>query len=408
MTSNFYVEKIDKIKHPIAVEARNLNSSKIRNYERKVLLKGVAQFEWALNYQIKINYLILTDDMDAETFKKHNLPIYKTSNGIMKKITETSYPIPLVAVVQLKQFLSQDNSFTVILDNIIDFGNIGTIVRTAYAYGIRELISTKNDFDPYYQKIVDASRGTVLNTNIRNFNSAKDAAKYLKKKGYQIVTTSPHGNEIQSMVNLKNKPIALVLGNEKNGVSNEFLEESDFVMQIPMYTEVESLNVGVAAGISIYELKLKEVVLMLREYIQSTFGRNFNVVAHLAKEVFDSQIKSVSNYSADHIVFLMVLKCEEQIQIDTCGKQFGYFGHERTQFLDLLLKDKYIEKIGSKIQITKAGEEFLGKIWPIYVRTENILLKDFSEDENKMLKGFIEKIQNNCVKYLNGYEEKNI
>ncbi len=67
------------------------------------------------------------------------------------------------------------------------------------------------------------------------------------------------------------------MGNETDGISGTFLKHADVVVQIPMSTQVESLNVGVATGISVYELKLKLVLAMLTQYIRSTLGREMNV-----------------------------------------------------------------------------------------------------------------------------------
>jgi tRNA G18 (ribose-2'-O)-methylase SpoU len=76
--------------------------------------------------------------------------------------------------------------------------------------------------------------------------------EYLRKQGFQIITTSPYGSTIQSLVELDSRPIALVIGNETTGVSEELLKAADKSILIPMDSGVESLNVGVAAGISIY------------------------------------------------------------------------------------------------------------------------------------------------------------
>lgn len=398
--TGYIVERIDKIKHPIAIEARQLNSGKARNDCKKIMLRGTQQIEWALNFGLKVNYLIVVDKTDIAPLEKYKLKVYQTTEGILKKITDTNYLVPLIAVAERKCFSPQKTFFSIVMNDIVDYGNIGTIVRTAYAYGVKDYLVTSEDFDLYNTKTIDASRGTVLNINVKRFNTVKDTISYLRKKGYQIITTSPRGNTLQSLINLQNKPIVLVLGNERAGVSDEFLQDSDFVVQIPMYTEIESLNVGVAAGISIYEIKLKEVILMLKRYIQLTLGRNLNVSAQLLKEVFNSQLKSVVNYTADQIVFLMVLRCEEVIEINTFEKQFGYFGEEAESFLQILADDQLIHRDGSKLTITKIGEEVIGKTWPLYNKTENMVLNGFSDEEREILNHFMQRVQENCKKLM--------
>ena len=121
--------------------------------------------------------------------------------------------------------------------------------------------------DPYRQKVIDASRGLTFQSTFIDHNSPQETIDYLRKQGYQIIVTSPHASRLQSQTPLETKPIALVVGNETDGVCKELMEAADISIQIPMHSAVESLNVGVFAGISLYELKFKQVLLMLKEKI---------------------------------------------------------------------------------------------------------------------------------------------
>ena len=97
------------------------------------------------------------------------------------------------------------------------------------------------------------------------------------------------------MTKFTDKPIALVIGNETDGVSGELLENADKIIQIPMQSHVESLNVGVAAGISIYELKLKQVIGMIENKIRATLGREINVTSMFIQQVLDKKLKKFRN-----------------------------------------------------------------------------------------------------------------
>jgi TrmH family RNA methyltransferase len=114
--------------------------------------------------------------------------------------------------------------FVLVLDRVQDHGNLGTIIRTASAFGIRELISTTTELDIYFKKVVSASRGKAFEAHLYAFTSAHAVIAALKQRGYQIVATSPHARDIQAMVPLQHKPVALVVGNETEGVSDELLQ----------------------------------------------------------------------------------------------------------------------------------------------------------------------------------------
>ena len=394
------VEIVKKLKNPLVQEARELSRSNNRILKNKIQLRGLEQIKWAKEAGLKINSIFISDSENPEDYSSFSSSVYQTSNGILKKITETNYLIPCVGVAEGSPNRNVIDEFVLLLDDVKDHGNIGTIIRTGRAYGINSFITTNKDFDPYIPKTIDASRGTSFKVNFKRYNTSKDAVSYLKKKGYQIIATSPHGKSLQSTVKLDKKPVALVVGNETSGVSDEVLQEADHIVQIPMYTGVESLNVGVATGISIYELRLKEVLTMLAEKIISSLGREVNVTSQLIRKAFNIKLKEISEFTGDHIIFLMVLKRESQINEEQIEKQFGYSEDELITFIKPLYEHDLIKKEYEEIEITKAGEELLAKLWPVHEKIENLILQGFTDEEKKTLKNYLEKIQHNCIKVM--------
>ncbi|HPN37940.1 MAG TPA: RNA methyltransferase, partial [Melioribacteraceae bacterium] len=251
--------------------AKSLNSSKKSNKNKKFLIEGEEALNWAIKSDIVIDYIFINKKEKNLINKYAGFDVYILSEGLLKKITETNYLINIVAIGNVKENISYKN-FTVVLDNLVDYGNIGTIIRTCNAFGINDIIATKKENDFYKRKTVDSSRGKVYSTNFLTFDDAEETINWLKQNNYQIITTSPYGNNIQSMVKLNDKPVALILGNETVGVNEKFIFNSDLTVQIPMYGSVESLNVGVAAGISIYELKLKQILGIIVQKIKATLG----------------------------------------------------------------------------------------------------------------------------------------
>ncbi|WP_425447012.1 TrmH family RNA methyltransferase [Dethiothermospora halolimnae] len=391
------VEIINKLKNPLVKEARELSKSKNRVKYNKIQLRGLEQIRWAKKAGLNIESIFIDKNEEPDKYEEFSSMIYQTSSGILKKITETKYLVPCVGIAKVNSYKDDIDQFVLLLDNVKDHGNIGTIIRTGMAYGINDFIATNSDFDPYITKTIDASRGTTFKSNFKRCNSSKEAVSYLKEKGYQIIATSPHGKSLQSTVNLDKKPVALVVGNETSGVCDEILGAADHIVQIPMHTGVESLNVGVATGISIYELRLKEALTMLAEKIISTIGREVNVTSQLIRKAFDIKVKEVSEFTGDQVIFLMVLKRELKMEGNQIEEQFGYFKDKFEEFIDPLYSNKLIYKTDKKFEITKAGEELLAKLWPIHEKTEDLMLQGFTQEEKKQLKEYLERVQNNCV-----------
>ncbi|MDQ2907061.1 MAG: hypothetical protein M3Y81_26415 [Chloroflexota bacterium] len=391
------------------MEARELSSSSGRTRQRKCLLEGIDSIRWALEAGMAVEYVFAhTTVLDTSLIGRLSalhIPCYVVSDGILKKISDTSYLVPCLGVARLPREDAWDDrlgDLVLVLDRVQDHGNIGTIIRTASAFGIRDIVSTSADLDIYYKKIVSASRGTVFDTRLWRFNAATAAVKALQQKGYQVVATSSHARTIQSMATLQVKPIALVVGNETEGVSQEIVDLADVVVQIPMSGMVESLNVGVATGISLYELKFRMVLTMLTNYIRSRLGREVNVASKLIRQAFDARLKQVSALNGTQVVLLMVLKCDEVMTMDQVSKDMTTFGPELDALLAPLFEHGYIQHAtpGDSILLTGAGEQAIAQLWSVVERAENDILSDFTADEKTQLDTFLKRIQANATRIV--------
>jgi RNA methyltransferase, TrmH family len=261
-------QQITSIKDTRVAEARELTSASGRARLQKCLLEGTESIQWALEFGMPIEHVFYGPGYEKDalykTLYEHGIPCYLVSEGILKKISDTSYLVPYLGVVGIPGPLNaQDRmgNFVVVLDHVQDHGNIGTIIRTASAFGIRDLISTTPTLDIFYKKIVSASRGRVFDMHVKKYATGSETIADLKHQGYQVIATSPYGRNIQAMAPLQAKPIALVVGNETEGVADDIVQNADIVVQIPMSGSVESLNAGVATGISLYELKFRMVLI---------------------------------------------------------------------------------------------------------------------------------------------------
>jgi len=151
-----------------------------------------------------------------------------------------------------------------VLDNIRSAHNVGSIFRTADAFGISEIYlcgTTPVPVDKFGRERKDIAKvalGAEKSVKWKYFSSSLRAVNALKKKGVKIfsVEQSENSEGIGKLNNFKGKNISLVFGNEVNGVSPKILAVSDKIFEIPMLGKKESLNVSVAFGVAAYALSL--------------------------------------------------------------------------------------------------------------------------------------------------------
>ncbi len=149
--------------------------------------------------------------------------------------------------------ISEDEEVIVILDHIEDPHNLGAIVRTCEAAGIKSIILPKDRQVLVTPTVMKTSVGTIDNVNLILVSNLSNAIDKLKQLNYWIVGTSLDNSVDYRSVDYSGK-IAIVIGNEGFGMSNLVSKKCDYLVKIPMYGKTNSLNASVAAGIMIYEV----------------------------------------------------------------------------------------------------------------------------------------------------------
>lgn len=147
------------------------------------------------------------------------------------------------------------NPLIVLCDRPTSPGNLGTVVRSADAFGACGVITVGHAADFYDPQCIRASIGTVFHLSFCTFGSCEEAVKYLRGMPVevQIVGTSAKGTASLHEADL-NKPTVLIVGNETFGMSKAWKEACDLQLRIPIYGAASSLNVGCAASICLYEI----------------------------------------------------------------------------------------------------------------------------------------------------------
>lgn len=186
-----------------------------------------------------------------------NKPIYIIKDDIFKKISETITPQGAMAICKIKQNYFNDlkinkNSIFLILDRVMDPGNLGTIIRSAEAFGVSAIFLSKGCVDLYNDKVLRSTMGSLFNIPIIDNCNIPEIINNLKEKEFNIVCTHLKGEKKPFEVNFLNKT-AIIIGNEANGVLDEYVNISDEIVKIHMVGKVESINVSIATSIILYE-----------------------------------------------------------------------------------------------------------------------------------------------------------
>ena len=262
------IESITSLQNPLVKRVVNLKQKKYRDKENLFIAEGMRLVEDILRSKAEIKYVFFVKSslenqrmakiVDSLCICNGKIKLYEVSLAVYEKMAETNEPQGIMAVVQqksyvLNEFILPDNPFLIVLDNVQDPGNIGTIIRTAEAAGCHGVIMTKGCADIYSGKTVRATMGAMFRLPIISNVLYDEIFSFLKAKSIELFTT-----EITNGVEYYKEnyvlPLALVFGNEGNGISTEMLSKSNKKIYIPMSGLGESLNVGVAAGIIMYEV----------------------------------------------------------------------------------------------------------------------------------------------------------
>ena len=147
--------------------------------------------------------------------------------------------------------IKYNEDIIVVLDDIQDPGNLGTIIRTLDSCNLKQIILSSKTADPYNSKVIRSTMGAIYRVNLVRTENIIETLKEAKKHKYEIVSTDLKTDKTIYDIDYKKKVI--VIGNEANGVSAEVKELSDIKVKIPMLGKTESLNASVATGIVAYE-----------------------------------------------------------------------------------------------------------------------------------------------------------
>lgn len=242
-------------------QIRKLKDKKYRDQTGQYIVEGIKLLREAIEENAKITTIVVCDDCEKNgTLDKKLLYeiakfncIYVTEK-IFNLLTDVSNPQGVLAVIEknnTKTEINWDEDLILVLDNVQDPGNIGTILRTLDSANLKQIIISKGSGDVYNPKVVRSTMGAIFRVNVIESDNIADTIKEIKKHKYTVMATDLDTDS--SIYDEKYSKCAVVIGNEANGVSKEVLDLADKKIKIPMLGKTESLNASVATGIILYE-----------------------------------------------------------------------------------------------------------------------------------------------------------
>lgn len=249
--------------NPLIVKLSKLSDRKYRRTERLFLAEGIKLSAEAAAAGV-VEYLLITEDhVDspvADTVSSSGGEIITVSTEVLEKVSTESAPQGMIAVCRMMDDLhrteessniSKDDKI-LILDRVRDPGNLGTVMRSAEAFGKVKLL-TAGCVDIYNPKTVRGSMGAVFRIPTVDFTDTASAVEYAKSAGYRVLGAALDDTAVKLGEYPLSSKDAVIIGTEGQGISAEVLKVCDGKLYIPM-TGGESLNCSVAASVIMWEM----------------------------------------------------------------------------------------------------------------------------------------------------------
>jgi TrmH family RNA methyltransferase len=245
-------------------QLRSLATKKGREEKKKFLIEGLRLCQEAFHSDWRIETVLYTQEfVESKAGKQlidlvnqNKFPSYQIKNAVLKKLSDTKTPPGILFEVSIKEFELDSilkKNLILLLDHLQDPGNLGTLIRSADAFGFGGIILSEGTVELFNPKVVRSTMGSLFHLPILTEVNLPKIIPKLKKENFQILSTDLEEGTDFEEVKLFSK-IALIIGNETQGVSSEIFSLADEKIKIPLLGKAESLNASVAGGILMYEL----------------------------------------------------------------------------------------------------------------------------------------------------------
>lgn len=241
------IKEIKSLDNKVIKYTLKLKENKYQKEEKKYIIETYHLLEMSLK---DLEYVFCLSPLELP----ENITQYIVTEDILKKLSSNKSFSKVIGVVKMNEKPLDYSCDILYLDNLQDPGNIGTILRTSLAFSYFNVGLSLNTCSIYNSKVIQSAQGALFNLNFERFEIER--LKELQKEGYKILVTTLSNdsmfiNEFKRKVNEK---LIIVVGNEGNGVRKEIIDIADYKIKIDI-SNIDSLNVGIATGITLFELK---------------------------------------------------------------------------------------------------------------------------------------------------------
>jgi len=248
-TSNVQIKQITAL----------LKKSKERREQKAFVIEGRKMFEEICEHPKRIIKAYFSESYWNEIYegkKTPEIPYEVVSDSVFDAMAETVTPQGVLAIVRMPEYSLSDMvaaaGTLVLLENLRDPGNLGTILRTAEAAGVSGVILSKESVDVYNPKVIRSTMGAVYRVPFLYVEDFYGLLKQLREESVRLMAAHLKGTKTFDQADYSGK-IGILIGNEANGLTDEAAALAGEKVLIPMAGNVESLNAAVAAALLMYE-----------------------------------------------------------------------------------------------------------------------------------------------------------
>ena len=256
------MQSISSLKNPLIQAVKALQHKTARDETGMFLCEGEHMVGEAIAYDSKQVTAVFVDEARTDAYanllaavKEGKSPIYAVPEHVLAALSQVKTPQGIAATVYKPRYaeLAQLGNRLVLLENVQDPGNVGTIVRSADAAGFDGCVLTPGCADAFSPKVLRATMGSIFRVPLAQMPDAPEAARALTALGYAVIATALDGDDFYTRKALQAK-VCLMIGNEGAGITPQAKVAATHRYSLPMRGGAESLNAAVAAAIFMYEL----------------------------------------------------------------------------------------------------------------------------------------------------------
>lgn len=256
------MEYITSRNNDYIIFCNSLHNKKNRDREGLFIFEGVKLFEEALKRSVPLVSVIFTEkEKHLEELVPEGVRKICVSDGVYEKISSEKSPSGIFCVAKaidkfhkIATIYNNINSSKIILNSLRDPGNLGTVIRTALAFGIDEIILSDDCADIYNEKTVRASMGCLFSQKITICSDIIGTINTLKGAGYRVYATALNEKSLSLEEIVCDRKTVFVIGNEGHGLPEDIINAATSSLIIPMPGGAESLNASVASTVLIWEM----------------------------------------------------------------------------------------------------------------------------------------------------------